>query len=89
MKNATATYTSADQDWNASTTTYWFELTGTDYGTEHAFDGDVYGVVESGSDIPVIVDCDGCPLTDGDTQTLAVRNTISVIDAIRKEANGL
>lgn len=50
----------------------WYALTGTDYGTSWDFSDDVYGVHQDGT----ILDIDGFPLTDGDTETIAVRNTI-------------
>lgn len=50
----------------------WFELNGVDYGTEYEFDGSVYGVTDDN----VILDADGCTITEGDVETIAVRNTI-------------
>lgn len=84
MSNATAKFIETDQNWQEESTTYWFELSGTDYGTGYEFNGETYGVVESGSDEPVIVDSDNCPLTDGDVETSAVRNTIVVTDEVQK-----
>jgi hypothetical protein len=88
MTNATAKFIEADQNWQEESTTYWFELNGTDYGTGYEFNGETYGVVESGSDEPVIVNSDNYPLVDGDVETIAVRNTVAVTDEIRKEAAG-
>jgi len=50
----------------------WYELHGTDIGTGIEFDGDVYG----STDDDRVLDEDGAPLTEGDRQTIAVRNTI-------------
>lgn len=53
--------------------TQWYSLCGIDYGTGFEFDADSeYGVCPDGS----IVDCENCPLTDGDYETIAVKNTI-------------
>ena len=76
----------ADQNWHEETTTYWFELSGKDYGTGYEFDSDVYGVVERGNDEQAIVDADNNPLTQGDYETIAVSNSVTVTDEIRKEA---
>ena len=50
----------------------WFELNGVDYGTGYEFDGSDYGLTDDN----VILDADGSPLTEGDVETIAVRNTI-------------
>ena len=50
----------------------WFELDGTDYGTGFTFDHAIYGI----TDDDVILDADGCPLTEGDIRTIAIRNSI-------------
>lgn len=89
MTDATAKFVEADQNWQDKSTTYWFELSGTDYGTEYEFDGETYGVVESESEEPVIVNSDNYQLTEGDVETVAVRNTVIVTDEIRKEASDL
>lgn len=88
MTNATATFTSADQNWQSESTTYWFDIEGTEKGTGWEFQGtETYGIVESGTDTTV-VDCDGRSMTEGDNETIAVRNIAVVNDAIRKEASG-
>jgi len=51
---ATATFTSADQNWQAEQTTYWFEL-----------EGEAYGITESGGTRDVL-DTDGLPMPEGD-----------------------
>lgn len=50
----------------------WFELNGVDYGTNYEFNLDVYGLTEDDR----ILNCEGHPLTEGDVETIAVRNTI-------------
>jgi len=52
----------------------WVELNGVDYGTDFEFDGDVYGITDDNR----ILDADGCPLTEGDLQTVAVRNALGL-----------
>jgi len=82
---ATSTHIATDQDWHAGTTTYWFKLSGADYGTGWEFDeGEEYGVVE-GSEGSAILDGDGCPLTEGDPLTVAVRNSVTVTDQMRED----
>ena len=77
-----AEFLSADQDWTVGATTYWFSITGVDYGTGYEFDENMYGVVESGIHSHV-VDENGYPLTDGDVETIAVKNSINITDEIR------
>lgn len=51
----------------------WVEVSGTDYGTSFEFDvAEVFGITEDNK----ILDCDGCPLTEGDHLEIAVRNAI-------------
>jgi len=82
-------FKSDDNNWQEESTTYWFELTGKDYGTQKVFDFDVYGVVESGNNETKILNEDGYPMSEGDIETIAVRNSIFITDEIRKEASGL
>lgn len=77
-------FISKDQDWSNESTTYWFKLEGQDYGTQIEFDGDVFGVVESGPDSS-IVDCDGAPLTRGDGIEIAARRYCIVTDGLRAQ----
>lgn len=77
------TYISRDQDWANKSTTYWFRLDGQDYGTKIEFDDEVFGVVESGCDAPMIVDCDGAPITVGDGVEIAARRHCIVSDDLR------
>ena len=90
---ATATFTSADQNWQAEQTTYWFELEGEAYGTGVTFGeephGTTFGVVESNGNIECYVDEEGYPMTEGDRITLAVSKTIELTDEIKSEAAGL
>ena len=83
---ATAKFIEADQIWQEEKTIYWFLLEGKDGGTGYRFNYSTYGLVESGTDDAVIVDADGYPMTEGDTETVAVRNTIRMTDEIRKQA---
>jgi len=84
---ATATFNSKDQDWNNGSTTYWFEISGTDYGTGTdfaEFEGELFGVCESGSEVKIL-DNDGAPLTAGDRLTIAATNCARVTDEMRAE----
>jgi len=74
-----------DQNWSKETTTYWFKLTGIDYGTGVEFDGTIYGAVESGCDDVFIIDTDGCQMTSGDNITTAVMNNIEITDKMRSD----
>lgn len=51
----------------------WYKLTGTDYGTGRELDGE-YAVTSSGH----VLNSDGCPLTEGDRETIAVRNSLNI-----------
>ena len=87
MKNI---YIGKDQNWQEESTTYWFRLNGKDYGTKVEL-SNVYGIVESGpcsemnGSVYQVVDNEGTPLTDGDTETIAVINHAQVTDAMRSE----
>ena len=50
----------------------WYELNGVDYGTEIEFNGAVYAVTEDDT----ILDDGGYPLTEGDWETIAVRQHV-------------
>ena len=50
----------------------WFELSGTDNGTDREFNKDIYGLTLDDT----ILDYEGYPLTEGDRETWAVRNSI-------------
>ena len=84
MDKVNAEYNGKDQHWQDETTVYWFTLSGTDYGTGHEFQNDQYGVADCNGN-ETIVDCDGASLTDGDGETVAVRNSVSVTDEMRFE----
>jgi hypothetical protein len=72
-----------DRD-NGGKTIYWFKLTGTDRGTGWEFDGQDFGIVEeSGCDELRVLDGDGCPMTDGDWETIAVLNHVTITDEMR------
>jgi len=49
----------------------WYQITGFDNGTQLELDG-IYGFTDDN----VILNENGCPLTDGDWETIAVRNAI-------------
>ena len=57
----------------SETGTRWFNITGADVGTEYEFRADVYGLTTDNA----IVDCDNYPLTEGDRETIAVRNSLN------------
>lgn len=78
---ATATFIEKDQNWQDQTAIYWFELIGEDYGTGIEFEGETFGIAESGGASRVL-DCDGCPLTNGHEE-LAVRRCAKVTDDLR------
>jgi len=79
---ATAKFISKDQNWQEESTTYWFQITGLHEGTGRKFDGETFGICESGSGSRVL-DCDGCPITFGDGEEIAVRNTAIITDEMR------
>lgn len=79
----TAEFKSKDQNWARETTTYWFEVEGTHYGTSLVFIGDVFGIVEYSEGDNSLVDCDGCPMTPGDGAWLAVMSVCVITDEMR------
>ena len=54
----TAKFTGKDQNWANESTTYWFVIDGTDYGTEKTFENEEFGIVDCNGDTTV-VDADG------------------------------
>lgn len=51
----------------------WVNISGVDLGTGWTFDGvETFAITENGR----ILDCDGAPLTSGDSQEIAVKNAI-------------
>ncbi|MCP4342915.1 MAG: hypothetical protein GY799_29540 [Desulfobulbaceae bacterium] len=87
--SVTVKFISADQNWTEESTTYWFELNGSAPKTNgYEFNNDVYGVCESGADSSIL-DADGYPQTEGDDETIAVRNFLSVTDSLRNKVSGL
>lgn len=51
----------------------WISISGTDSGTGYTFDEDeVFGITDDNK----ILDCEGCPVYDGDTYAVAVRNAV-------------
>ena len=53
-----STFISKDQNWQDGTTTYWFVLDGTDYGTGRHFNSELFGIVDCAGDKSV-VEADG------------------------------
>ena len=56
----TATFTGKNQNSQNGTTTYWFVLDGTDYGTDREFDNETFGIVDAGGVLST-VESDGAP----------------------------
>jgi hypothetical protein len=87
---ATATFTSADQNWQAEQTTYWFELEGEAYGADVTFGeephGPIYGAVVSNGSVECYVEEEGYPLAEGTRITLALSKIIELTDKIKSEA---
>jgi len=51
----------------------WFDINGIDSGTGWEFDGaETFGLTKDSR----VLDCDGCPLTAGDLQEIAVKNAL-------------
>ena len=67
-----------DQDWQNETTTEWYQIDGTDYGTGFKFDRDVYGAVCCNEETPQVVDSDGFPVVATDHEAVAVRNALKI-----------
>jgi len=65
--------TNIDSDTVDGITRQWYEIKGTVYGTGLSLDG-IYGVTSDDR----ILDVDGCPITEGDAEYVAVRNAIGV-----------
>jgi hypothetical protein len=79
---ANAQFTSKDQVWAEEATIYWFTVNGNDYKSGIDFDGDVFGVRESGPDSSV-VDCDGAPLDYNENTLRAIERLCVVSDEMR------
>jgi hypothetical protein len=77
-------YKGKDQNWQEGTTTYWFELSGRDFGTACEFDAEMFGVCESGEESGIL-DCDGYPMTVGDRAEIAAKRHCIVTDEMRSE----
>lgn len=81
--NATATHVSTDRHPQPPRVIYWFALSGIERETGWEFQGsEEYGIYEHGSKFSIL-DCDGCPMTEGDRETIAVRNLITITDDMR------
>jgi hypothetical protein len=73
-------FKSKDQNWEQEATIYWFELTGSDFGTE--FDADMFGVSESGGESRIL-DCEGAIIKVGDSVEKAVKRHCIVTNEMR------
>ena len=62
---------------NGGAKIHWFTLDGTDAGTGYDFEWAEYGVCFNPDGSTTILDEDGCPVTEGDRQCIAVRNAIA------------
>lgn len=51
----------------------WIEINGADYGTSWKFENETYGITSNGC----VVDCDAYPLTEGDREEIAVKNSFN------------
>lgn len=65
-------YISKDQNFNNETTIYWFEIDGTDYGSEKTFDNETFGVADCNGHLAV-VDNDGCPVLNDYIEMVVLR----------------
>jgi len=52
----------------------WYVISGIDFGTNYEFNNSIYVVTDDN----VILNEDGYPLTNGDRETIAVRNSIGI-----------
>jgi hypothetical protein len=67
-----ATFSSKDQNWQSGTTTYWFVLDGTDYGTNKTFDNETFGIVDCAGEKSV-VEFDGAPVHNEYVDAIVLR----------------
>ena len=81
----TVEYNGKDQNWQDETTIYWFTLNGKDYGTEIRFSDSVYGLADNNGDT-TLLDCDGCPMVEGNGEYIAVYKAIhnNITDIIER-----
>ncbi|MCP4282817.1 MAG: hypothetical protein GY776_22835, partial [Alteromonas sp.] len=75
--------TSKDQNWNDGSTTYWFNVNGECGAFGIDFDNETYGIAESGGESKLL-DCDGCPMNEGDGESIAVIGLLVVTDEMRE-----
>ena len=64
----TAKITSSTKDGKIT----WVTINGLDFGTQHEFGNDSFGILENGE----LLDDDGAPLTIGDYLEIAVNNVL-------------
>jgi len=69
----TANYISKDQHFQNASTTYWFILDGTDYGTGKTFESEEFGIVDCNGKKSV-VDVDGAPVANEYTAAIVLRD---------------
>jgi|TARA_R110000850_G_C9738590_1_gene444125 hypothetical protein len=72
-----ATFSAKDQNNQNESTIYWFDV------TEQGEEDEVYGIVESGSDEPRLLDCDGCPFDLPSAHDLEVVEACVVTEEMR------
>lgn len=78
MSKITATYTTTDRHAAQGTSTEWYTVTGLDIWAGDYNRDNNYGLTSDGS----IVDADGCPLTAGDPDEIAVRAAIEASEGV-------
>ena len=76
MTNQNVTAIKISTDNNCGITTKWYELDGKDMGTGYIFDKIVYGIAWT-IDQYTIIDDENCPLTEGDHEWIAVKNSLN------------
>ncbi|WP_438863749.1 hypothetical protein [Neptunicella sp.] len=54
----------------------WYEITGNDFKTNTDFENEIVGI--TCEENPRVLDCDGCPVTQGDWFDIAVRNILKI-----------
>jgi len=68
----TANFSSKDHNSMDGATTYWFTLSGTDYGSNKTFNNEMFGIVDDGT-TKSVVDCDGAPINNEFTVQIVLR----------------
>ena len=65
-------YINKNQDWMNETTAYWFDIDGTDYGTEKTFHIGTFGIADCNGHLTVL-DVEGYPIQNGYVEMLVLR----------------